>query len=325
MELNTGRGPCGERLPERSPGIHHDAGQPGDVPPEHAAEDGGERAVRPGPPVPRRGVARVLHERDAAPEPPRLPRPRGADHARELHILPAPLVVAPQRGVPLEQAREEPHRVLFALRLGPLLVVIGGVGVGVVVGGGGGGSATVGEELRRGAEGLLVRERAGGGRPRRRLRWGGGGRGRLGPGFRGGIGRRRRGNPLGGGGGGAVELAALVASGFGFAVGQAGLGWGGGGGGRRAAAPEGVEVEDLLGEATFAVARRAEGPGRPAAARPRGIAGLGSRRRGIAGLGSRRRGIGLEPGRKERFRGGARCDGCSVAAIASPRRLVFVT
>ena len=259
--MNIGLGLGSERLPERAPGIDHDAGQPGDVPPEHAADDGGERAVRPGPPVPR-GGARVLHERDAAPEPPpRLPRAPGARHARELPLLPAPLVVAPQRGVPLEQARDEPRRVLLALRLGPGAVV-------VVVG------VAVGEELRRGAEGLSLRERAGGRRRRRRLR-GGRGRGRrgLGPGFRGGIRRGWRKGPLEPGilwlVGGGVEPAALGLGGY--AAGGAGLGSGGGG---RAAAPEGVEVEDLLGEAAFAFAGRESGPwtGRPAAARHRRFA-----------------------------------------------------
>lgn len=266
--LNTGRGP----------GIDHDArqGQSLDIPPEHSADYSGERAVRPAPPVPPaqrpppRGVARVVHERQAAPEPPHrlphlLPAARGAHHALEPPLAPPARVVAAQPRVPLEQPGEVRRRLLFlrliAVGIGPL-VVTAGVAVG---------------ELHRGAQGLPLRERAGGSRRRRGIR---GGRGRGAGGSRQGFprrdGRRRREGRLGGGGGGgAVDPAALVffaaedaverealaflaAEGAAvelFAAGRAGLdrgerGAGAGAGGVRAAAPEGVEVQDLLGEAT---------------------------------------------------------------------------
>jgi hypothetical protein len=94
--------------------------------------------VRPEPSVPR-GGARVLHECDAAPEPPpRLPRPPGARYASE---LPAALVVAPQRGVLLEERCDEP------CRLGPVNVIL-------IIGGGG---AAVGEDIGCGLEGLPLR------------------------------------------------------------------------------------------------------------------------------------------------------------------------
>ena len=165
--LNTGRGP----------GIDHDArqGQFLEIPPEHSADDSGERAVRPGPPVPPappaqrpppRGVARVVHERQAAPEPPHrpphlLPAPRGAHHALEPPLAPPIRVVASQPRVPLEQPGEVARRLLFlrliAVQIAPLPVDIDGVAVG---------------ELHGGAHGLPLRERAGGSRRRRRIRGG---------------------------------------------------------------------------------------------------------------------------------------------------------
>jgi hypothetical protein len=239
----------GECLAERAAGVDDDAGHPVDVPAEHAADGGGEGAVRPGPPA-AGGGAGVLDEADAAGEPPGLPLPPHARHAHELPSLPPPLVVPPQRRVPLEQPHEEPRR-LLALRFRPFLLHH----LVVVV------RPAVGEELLGGAERGSLRERS-----RRRLlllrralRGGGGGLVVV-PGCRGG-GRRRREGPLRAGFlpllllGAALEPPAPPA----VDAAEGGDGTGatrrdGSGGG---AAPEGVEVEDLLGEEAFAV-----GPGR---------------------------------------------------------------
>lgn len=104
-----------KRLAEGAAGVGDNTGQPLHVPAEHTAEGGGERAVCPRPPT-ALGAVRMMHEAKAAMELPALALPRllpGAPHAQELPILTPPLVVAPQRRVPLEQPHEEPRRLLL--------------------------------------------------------------------------------------------------------------------------------------------------------------------------------------------------------------------